>query len=63
MKTFIVVIGGSIVIGFALMAIFIWVAIFLEELNFHWTTPIDLIADHAEKTARHIKNKREKETK
>lgn len=56
MKIFAILLG-SVAIACTFMAFLIWLAIFLDELNIHWTTPIDMISNHAEKTAINLKAK------
>lgn len=60
MKTFIFVVGLSILIALVGMAALIWIVVFIEELDINWTKPVDMIADHAEKSAQLIKRMRRK---
>ena len=61
MKTLIFVIGASIAIALAGIAVLIWLAAFIDESGIDLTKPIDIIADHAERTAKLIKIRREKD--
>lgn len=58
MKTFIFVVGTSIAIALVGITALIWLAVFIDESDINWTKPIDIIADHAEKTARLVKSMR-----